>query len=86
MLRLVSEGATLFLLPFGAYAVLLVAQRRYPFIRDAWSSGSLTWLAGAGLGLAVLGLLLLGLSGERHRGAYVPAHVDNGRLIPGHME
>lgn len=86
MLRMLSEGAGLFLLPFLAYALLLVAQKRIPFVREAWTNQSLGRLAGAGLAVTIVGLLLLGLFGERHRGAYVPAHIDAGRLVPGHME
>lgn len=86
MLRLVSEGLGLFLLPFAAYMLLLLAQRRYPLLRQSWASGSLVWLTAAGLGLAILGLLGLGLFSERYRGAYAPAHIENGRLVPGSMQ
>jgi hypothetical protein len=86
MLRLLSEGFGLFLLPFAAYILLLLAQRRFSFLRDAWSNGVLAWLLGSGLGLAIFGLLALGLLSERHKGAYTPAHIENGRLVPGHME
>ena len=86
MLRLLSEGVGLFLLPFAFYVLLLLAQRRFAFLREAWSDGTFAWLLGAGLGLAALGLLALGFFSERHRGAYTPAHIENGRLVPGHME
>lgn len=86
MLRVLSEGAGLFLLPFVAYTLLLLAQQRIPFVRESWTNQYLGRLAGAGLVFTIVGLLLLGLFGERHRGAYVPAHIDAGRLVPGHME
>lgn len=86
MLRMLSEGAALFLLPFVLYAGLLVAQRRFPIVRESWSDGSLIWLTGAGVSLAILGLLGLGFFAERYRGPYAPAHMENGRLVPGHME
>lgn len=86
MLRMLSEGAALFVLPFLLYAALLLAQRRFSFMREAWTDGSLLWLTGAGLSLAILGLLALGFFAERHSGSYAPAHLENGRLVPGHME
>ena len=86
MLRLLSEGVVLFLLPFALYGVLLAAQRRYSFVRESWNDGSFIWLTAAGLGLAILGLLGLGLFSSRYHGAYAPAHIENGRLVPGHME
>jgi hypothetical protein len=86
MLRMSAEGAGLFLLPFMAYVVLLLIQRRFPFVRDRWSNGHLARMTGVGLAFAILGLVALGLFGERHRGSYVPAHIENGRLVPGRME
>jgi Family of unknown function (DUF6111) len=86
MLRLLSQETFLFLLPFGAYAMLLVARQRLPFLREAWSGQLIVALSAAGLTLAIIGLLALGLFSARHRGAYQPAHLDHERLIQGHME
>ena len=86
MLRIFGEGAGLFLLPFAAYALLLVAQRRFPFVREAWAGRFSVPLAATGLALAIFGLLSLGFFADRHRGAYQPAHLDHGRLVPGAME
>lgn len=86
MLRMLGEGGVLFLLPFMAYAILLVAQNRFPFVREAWGSRLSVPLAAAGLGLAIVGLLVMGTFGERHRGAYLPAHIEHGKLVPGHMQ
>ena len=86
MLRLIGEGAALFLLPFVLYAGLLAAQRRFSILREASADGSLIWLTAAGLGLAIVGLLALGLFSDRYKGSYVPAHLEGGRLVPGHME
>jgi hypothetical protein len=36
--------------------------------------------------VAVAGVIVLGLFAPREQGAYVPAHVENGRLMPGHFE
>jgi hypothetical protein len=86
MLRVILEPALLFLSPFLAYVVYLYLRNRYPFAVDHWTRSAVSSLALAGLAVAVAGLFLLGFFSERHGGAYVPAHIENGRLIPGRME
>jgi protein-S-isoprenylcysteine O-methyltransferase Ste14 len=86
MLRVILEPALLFLSPFAAYLIYLYLRRRYPFVVDHWTRGTVSTLTLAGLAIAVAGLFLLGFFSERHEGAYAPAHIENGRLIPGHME
>ncbi len=86
MLRVILEPALLFLSPFVAYMAYLYLRDRYPFTVDHWTRGAVSSLALAGLALAVAGLFLLGFFSERHVGTYVPAHIENGRLISGHME
>ena len=39
-----------------------------------------------GLVAVLLGLITLGLTAGRGKGAYIPARVENGALIPGHIE
>ncbi len=86
MLRLSAEGLALFLLPFAAYAALLLLGQRLPFAQRGWGPRPLVLMATIGCAFAILGLLGLGLFGERSRGDYVPAHMDGSRLVPGHME
>jgi hypothetical protein len=31
-------------------------------------------------------MLILGVLAPRHSGAYVPAHIENGTLVPGRIE
>ena len=79
MLRLAFLDVLLFLLPFAAYGIYLYAARAglAPALR----------LVAVGLGLAVIGLVLLGIfGGERGQGRYVPAQYRDGKLIPGHFE
>jgi len=40
----------------------------------------------AGLGIAVGFLVYTGLTAPRETGAFVPPHVENGRVVPGHFE
>ncbi|ANY79893.1 hypothetical protein BB934_18070 [Microvirga ossetica] len=85
MTRAVIQGLVLFLLPFVLFAVYLVVRRRNPLLWSHWSDQSL-WLTIAGLGFVVISLLATGLLAERQTGTYVPTHVENGRVVPGHFE
>jgi hypothetical protein len=86
MLRVILEPALLFLSPFAAYMAYLYLRNRYPFAVDHWTRSLVSSLALAGLALAVAGVFLLGFFSERHKGAYIPAHIENGQLIPGRSE
>ena len=86
MLRLVGEPLLLFSLPFIAYALFVLAYSARFEDGKAWSGLHVSRLGLAGLALALAGLLLFGFGAERHRGAYVPAHVENGQLLPGRWQ
>ncbi len=83
MLRAILEPAAFFLIPFILYALWLTLVRRALPVRSDWAPRPVSWLTLAGLGLAVLGIVLGGLLAPRQHGAYVPAHIENGRLVPG---
>ena len=86
MARGVGEVLLPFLLPFAGYILFLLVRSRYPFVAAAWTRGPVAVLIVSGLALAVLSLLLTGLFGPRAHGGYVPAHLENGVLVPGRME
>ena len=86
MLRAVLEPLALFLTPFIAFEIYLALRARYPLAIEHWTRGRVSTLTLTGLFVAALGLFLFGLSAPRGHGAYVPAHVENGQLIPGHIE
>jgi hypothetical protein len=84
MIRPILTEFALFLLPFVAYAVYLWVSRAGVFTPEAWSISRLAWLTVAAL------LLLLGsfvaiaqFSGVPPGSTYVPAHMENGRFVPG---
>lgn len=83
MLRVILEPLAFFLAPFAAYAFWLRLRGQTAPDLDAWSHTKVATLTLAGLALAILGVLALGLSSGRHLGAYVPAHVEDGKLVPG---
>jgi hypothetical protein len=84
MWRAFAQTALLFLAPFAAYAVFHLLQRRWPFVADLWR-GRVSALTIIGLLLAIAGLVALAFTG-REQGAYVPAHVENGRIVPGQFK
>ncbi|MGA2045085.1 MAG: DUF6111 family protein [Roseiarcus sp.] len=86
MVRAVLEPTLLFLSPFLAFALYLAARARYPLAVEHWTRGRVSTLTLVGLAIAVLGMIAFGLTAPRGRGVYVPAHIDNGELVPGHIK
>lgn len=84
--RAILEPLALFLSPFALYAVYLALRVRYPLQVEHWTSLRVSILALAGLAAALLGLVLIDLLAPRGQGRYVPAHVENGVLVPGRIE
>lgn len=83
MIRVIWE-VILFLLPFALYYL-------YTRVAERDEEGNLghahpwTWLFIAGLVLAIGGLVWVALT-ENSTGTYVPAHSENGRVVPGHFD
>lgn len=82
MLRNLLEEILLFFLPFAVFATWLIATRRNPFDVDHWS-GRKFILAVIGITLAIGSILYAFQFADRHTGAYEPAHMENGQLVPG---
>jgi len=85
MIRLLVLRALLFLVPFaiyGGYLLLVRARAIIPTHDTPW-----TWLLVAGLSLVAASFFYVGFTeGESVQGHYVPPHVVNGKIIPGHVE
>jgi hypothetical protein len=86
MWRAIIEPVLLFFSPFIAYALYLALRRKYPFALEHWTKTSVSSLALAGLAVAAGGMLAFGILAPRHKGAYVPAHIEDGRLVPGRLQ
>ena len=82
MIRTLADDLLLILLPFALFFAYLVLRRRNPMLRESWS-GRVGWLGIAGVALVVAAFILAGLLAERRTGAFVPTHVENGRVVPG---
>ena len=83
MIRLATEVA-FFLVPFAAYALLLVATRRGVLHAKVWPLRRIAALLV--VSLALLGASLFALaqfSGAPPGSTYVPAHIENGKFVPG---
>lgn len=82
MLRRVLEEFGLFLLPFALFFAYLLIVGRNPLQRAHWDAHLLR-LVVAGLAVVIASLIYSGLFSERSATGYVPAHMENGRLVPG---
>jgi hypothetical protein len=84
MIRPVLTEIAIFLAPFAVYAVFLLASRSGVIDKDSWPVHVLGRLALVALLLTILSLVLLAhFSGAPPTSTYVPAHIENGKFIPG---
>ena len=87
MLRFIAFNALFFVLPFAAYAVWLAAARGSPANLAAWPARTIAYLAVGGVVLMVISLLFfINFQGDPPGGKYVPATIENGKIVPGHIE
>ena len=82
MIRVTFETLLLFLIPFIAYLIWLKIGQKSALDPEHWSK-PLLGLVCAGFILVASFFITTGLFSERHLGAYVPAHLENGQLVPG---
>lgn len=84
MIRPVLTEVGLFLIPFAVYAVFLIATRAHVFDKGSWPLPIVGWLTAAALLLIIASFAwLANFSGAPPGSTYIPAHVENGRLVPG---
>jgi Family of unknown function (DUF6111) len=84
MIRPVLTEVALFLAPFVAYAAFLWATRAGVLDPDAWSRPRIAWLTIAALVLLLGSFFVLAQFPHAPAGStYVPAHVENGKFVPG---
>jgi hypothetical protein len=87
MIRPILTEMALFLAPFAAYAVFLWATRAGVLHPASWSMRALAWLTISALVLMVGSFVVIAqFSGAPPGSTYVPAHMENGKLVPGRME
>ncbi|MCB1493392.1 MAG: hypothetical protein KDJ77_16640 [Rhodobiaceae bacterium] len=83
MLRLAFVQLLFFLIPFAVYALYLYLSKKGAVgDRESWS-GVGGWLVIGGLACAFIGMVSLALFDRADPDAiYIPAHVEDGKLIP----
>ena len=84
MIRPVLTELALFLLPFLVYAAYLWATRAGVLHPESWPLSRLMWLTIAALLLVAGSFIVLAQWGGEPAGSqYVPAHIEDGKLVPG---
>ena len=84
MIRPVLTEIGIFLIPFAIYALFLIATRSGLLVQSSWPVQIVAKLALGSLLLVVVSFILLAhFSGASPNSTYVPAHIENGRLVPG---
>jgi hypothetical protein len=84
MIRPVLTEIGIFLIPFAVYALFLIATRSGVLAQASWPFHLLAKLTLGALSLVVISFVLLAhFSGAPPNSTYVPAHIENGRLVPG---
>ncbi len=86
MARAIFETFGLFLAPFAIFALYLGLRAKVPLAVEHWTRGRLSWLALAGLAAAAGGLVAINAFAPRGHGRYIPAHIENGVIVPGRFE
>ncbi len=84
MIRPVATEIALFLTPFVLYAVFLFATRSGIFVPQSWPLPRVAWLTIAALALVVGSFIYFAhFTGAKPGSAYVPAHMEDGKFVPG---
>lgn len=84
MIRPALTEIGIFLIPFVVYALFLVATRAAILTPASWPIQLVARLVLGSLVLVGASLILLAqFTGSPPNSTYVPAHIENGKLVPG---
>jgi hypothetical protein len=84
MIRPVLTEIGIFLIPFAVYALFLIATRSGLFAQSSWTVTAIARLVLVALVLVIASLIgFAHFTGAPPDSTYVPAHIENGRLVPG---
>jgi len=84
MIRPALTEIGIFLIPFGLYALFLIATRSGLLAQTSWPIHLVARLLLGSLFLVILSFLMLAqFSGAPPNSTYVPAHIEHGKLVPG---
>jgi hypothetical protein len=84
MIRPALTEIGIFLIPFVVYTLFLIATRSGVMEQSSWPVHIIAKLALGSLLLVIVSFILLAhFSGASPNSTYIPAHIENGRLVPG---
>ena len=83
MIRPALTEIGIFLIPFAIYALFLFATRSGTLVQSSWPLHVIAKLILGSLLLVVISLVMLAHFRAKPGSTYVPAHLENGKLIPG---
>ena len=84
MIRPVLTEVGIFLIPFAVYALFLVATRSGLTAQASWPLHVIAKLVLGSFLLVIVSFILLAhFSGAPPNSTYIPAHVENGKFVPG---
>jgi hypothetical protein len=84
MIRPVLTEIGIFLIPFAVYALFLIATRSGLLVQSSWPAHILAKLVLGALLLVALSFIFLAhFSGAPPDSTYIPAHIEDGRLVRG---
>jgi hypothetical protein len=84
MIRPALTEVGIFLIPFAVYALFLIATRTGVMAQSSWPLHIIAKLVLGSLLLVIVSFILLAhFSGASPNSTYIPAHVDNGKFVPG---
>jgi Family of unknown function (DUF6111) len=84
MIRPAFTEILIFLIPFAVYAVFLVASRSGLMLQSSWPVHIIARLVIGSFLLVIVSFILLAhFSGAAPNSTYIPAHIENGKFVPG---
>ena len=84
MIRPALTEVLVFLIPFAVYVLFLLATRSGLIVQSSWPLHVIAKLLIGALLLVVASLVLLAqFSGASPNSTYIPAHIENGKFVPG---
>ena len=84
MIRAVLTEVGVFLIPFALYVLFLLATQKGVRESTSWPARVVLRLLMSAFVLVIISLLLLAhFSGAGPTATYTPAHMEDGRLVPG---
>ena len=84
MIRPAFTEIGVFLIPFAVYALFLLATRSGLLLQTSWPVHVVAKLVLGALLLVIASFILLAhFSGAPPNSTYIPAHIENGKFVPG---